>query len=249
MNRPPLVSIIMPTYNSEKTISAAINSVIAQDYQHWELLITDDKSSDDTSSILREFELVDPRINVVFNDVNLGAGFSRNQSIQRSKGKYIAFLDADDLWSEDKLKMQISFMEDNGYVFTFTSYQMFSSSGDGKVINAPYSVTYNELLYGNVIGCLTAIYNAEVFGRQEMPLIRKRQDMGLWLALLAKCDKAYGLPNVLARYRTDSGMTQNKISVAKYQWEFYRTVVNLNVFKSLWYFFWYSINGLLKHRK
>lgn len=249
MYRPPLVSVIMPSYNSEKTISAAINSVIAQDYQHWELLITDDKSSDDTRNILREFELVDPRINVVFNDVNLGAGFSRNQSIRRSQGKYIAFLDADDLWSEEKLKIQISFMEKNGYVFTFTSYQMFSSTGDGKVINAPYSVTYNELLYGNVIGCLTAIYDADILGRQEMPLIRKRQDMGLWLALLDKCDRAYGLPNVLARYRTDSGMTQNKISVAKYQWEFYRTVVNLNFFKSSWYFFWYSINGLLKHRK
>ncbi|TNI18545.1 glycosyltransferase family 2 protein [Aeromonas salmonicida] len=249
MNKPPLVSIVMPSYNSEKTISAAINSIVAQDYPYWELLITDDNSSDNTIAILKDFEAQDPRINVVCNDTNSGAGFSRNHSIRRSKGKYIAFLDSDDLWNPDKLKVQISFMEEKNYSFTFSSYQMFSNEGEGKVVHAPASVTYNELLYGNVIGCLTAVYNAEILGRQEMPLIRKRQDMGLWLALLKKCEKAYGLPDVLARYRTDSGMTQNKLHVAKYQWEFYRTVVQLNLLKSSWYFFWYALNGFLKHRK
>ncbi|MFQ2696108.1 glycosyltransferase family 2 protein [Aeromonas caviae] len=249
MNKLPLVSIVMPSHNSDKTISAAISSIVAQDYQHWELLITDDKSSDNTIAILKGFEARDPRINVLFNDENLGAGFSRNQSIRRARGKYIAFLDSDDLWKPDKLKIQVSFMEKNNYVFTFTSYQMFSNEGDGKVVNAPSSITYDKLLYGNVIGCLTVMYNAEVLGRQEMPLIRKRQDMGLWLALLTKCDKAYGLPDVLAKYRTDSGMTQNKLHVAKYQWEFYRTVVHLNLLRSSWYFFWYALNGFLKHRK
>lgn len=249
MNKLPLVSIVMPSHNSDKTISAAITSIVAQDYQHWELLITDDKSSDNTIAILKGFEARDPRINVLFNDENLGAGFSRNQSIRRARGKYIAFLDSDDLWKPDKLKIQVSFMEKNNYVFTFTSYQMFSNEGDGKVVNAPSSITYDKLLYGNVIGCLTVMYNAEVLGRQEMPLIRKRQDMGLWLALLTKCDKAYGLPDVLAKYRTDSGMTQNKLHVAKYQWEFYRTVVQLNLLRSSWYFFWYALNGFLKHRK
>ncbi|MNQ84116.1 putative teichuronic acid biosynthesis glycosyltransferase TuaG [compost metagenome] len=244
----PLVSIIMPTYNSSSTVISAIDSVLAQDYDNWELLITDDKSSDDTIAILKDFEARDPRINIVFNDANSGAGFSRNQSIRRSNGKYIAFLDSDDLWNPDKLKVQISFMEESKYLFTFSSYQMFSNEGDGKVVHAPASVTYNELLYGNVIGCLTAVYNAEVLGRQKMPLIRKRQDMGLWLTLLSRCNKAYGLPDILAKYRTDSGMTQNKFNVAKYQWEFYRKVVNLGFFKSSWYFFWYAINGLIKHR-
>ena len=249
MDASPLVSIIMPSYNSGKTISAAIQSILLQEYDNWELLITDDNSSDDTVAILKAFEARDPRIHVVCNDTNSGAGFSRNNSISRSKGKYIAFLDSDDLWSPDKLKVQISFMEEREYLFTFTSYQMFSNQGEGKVVHAPASVSYNELLYGNVIGCLTAVYNAEVLGRQEMPLIRKRQDMGLWLTLLAKCDKSYGLPDVLAKYRTDSGMTQNKLHVARYQWEFYRTVVKLNLLKSSWYFFWYALNGLLKHRK
>lgn len=248
MDTSPLVSIVMPSYNSGKTISAAIQSIFLQEYDNWELLVTDDNSSDDTVAILKAFEAQDPRINVVCNDTNSGAGFSRNNSIRRSKGKYITFLDSDDLWNPDKLKVQISFMEENNYSFTFSSYQMFSNEGEGKVVHAPASVTYNELLYGNVIGCLTAVYNAEVLGRQEMPLIRKRQDMGLWLTLLKICGKAYGLPDVLASYRTDSGMTQNKLNVAKYQWEFYRKVVNLNFFKSSWYFFWYTLNGFLKHR-
>lgn len=244
----PLVSIIMPTYNSSSTIINSIESVLLQSYDNWELIITDDCSDDNTVDIIKEMAVGEPRINITVNIINRGAGFSRNASIERANGKYIAFLDADDLWSTNKLDRQISFMEENKYLFTFTSYQMFSHLGDGKVINVPESVTYKQLLYGNVIGCLTAVYNAEALGKQKMPLIRKRQDMGLWLTLLSRCNKAYGLPDILAKYRTDSGMTQNKFNVAKYQWEFYRKVVNLGFFKSSWYFFWYAINGLIKHR-
>lgn len=244
----PLVSIIMPTYNSEGTIRDSIDSVLKQSYVNWELIITDDFSSDETVEIVNSFSNADPRIVLIRNDINSGAGFSRNRSIDAAKGKYIAFLDADDLWLENKLSHQISFMEKNGYLFSFSSYQKFSKEGDGGVVVAPNSVTYQQLLYGNVIGCLTAVYNAEVLGKKKMPLIRKRQDMGLWLTLLKECDAAYSLPDVLAKYRTDTGMTQNKINTAKYQWEFYRTVVQLNLFKSSWYFCWYALNGLLKHR-
>ncbi|WP_323916556.1 glycosyltransferase family 2 protein [Aeromonas veronii] len=248
MNIEPLVSIIMPTYNSASTISEAINSVILQRYTNWELIVTDDCSTDDTKDILINYVKNDSRIKFLCNQVNSGAGFSRNRSIDAAKGKYIAFLDADDLWLENKLSNQISFMEKNGYLFSFSSYQKFSKDGDGGVVVAPSSVTYQQLLYGNVIGCLTAVYNAEVLGKKKMPLIRKRQDMGLWLTLLKECEAAYSLPDVLAKYRTDTGMTQNKINTAKYQWEFYRTVVQLNLFKSSWYFCWYALNGLLKHR-
>ncbi len=245
----PLVSVIMPTYNSSNTVVDSINSVSHQSYDNWELIITDDCSEDNTVDLIEKMAIDEPRISIAVNDKNRGAGFSRNASIERASGKYIAFLDADDLWSTNKLEMQISFMEKNNYFFTFTSYQMFSHLGDGKIINAPESVSYNELLYGNVIGCLTAVYNAEALGKQRMPLIRKRQDMGLWLTLLTKCSKAYGLPDILAKYRTDSGMTQNKMNVAKYQWEFYREVVKLGLLKSSWYFFWYAINGIKKHKQ
>jgi teichuronic acid biosynthesis glycosyltransferase TuaG len=244
-----MVSIIMPSYNSAATIVNSIKSVQQQSYPHWELLITDDGSTDNTVELVRKFASEDPRISIEVNPVNSGAGFSRNQSINRSKGKYIAFLDADDLWLPNKLTTQVSYMENTGALFTYTAYQKFSNAGLGGVIMPPTRVTHSQLLYGCVIGCLTAMFNAEALGRQTMPLIRKRQDMGLWLKLLKICGEAHGIPEVLAHYRTDSGMSKNKINAAGYQWRFYRDVVGLNVFKSVWYFGWYAFNGFIKYKK
>lgn len=245
----PLVSIIMPSYNSAKTILESINSVIEQTYTNWELLITDDGSVDNTVELLHELELSDSRINVVVNKCNKGAGFSRNQSIKRSRGKYISFLDADDIWSPNKLSAQVDYMENTGVLFSYTAYQKFSVAGLGGVIIPPNRVTYNELLRGCVIGCLTAMFNAEKLGRQTMPLIRKRQDMGLWLQLLKVCSEAHCIPEVLAYYRTDGGMSQNKLNAAIYQWRLYRDVVGLSLSRSVWYFGWYAINGFIKYRK
>lgn len=171
----------MPSYNSASTIVSSIKSVQQQKYPHWELLITDDGSTDDTVELVQRLASEDERISIEVNLVNSGAGFSRNQSINRSTGKYIAFLDADDLWLPDKLTTQVSYMEQTGTLFSYTAYQKFSDSGLGGVIIPPTRVTHNQLLYGCVIGCLTAMFNADVLGRQTMPLIRKRQDMGLWL--------------------------------------------------------------------
>lgn len=243
------VSIIMPSYNSAATIISSIQSVLRQDYIFWELLITDDCSTDNTVELVRSLASEDPRINIEINSINSGAAFSRNNSIARSTGKYIAFLDADDLWLPNKLSTQVAYMEQTGAVFTYTGYQKFSATGIGGKIIPPARVTYDQLLYGCVIGCLTVMFNAEKLGRQTMPLIRKRQDMGLWLSLLKLCDAAYGLPEVLAHYRTDSGMSQNKFNAACYQWRLYRDVVGLNIFKSAWYFSWYAVNGFIKYRK
>ncbi|MCF5869655.1 glycosyltransferase family 2 protein [Aeromonas veronii] len=249
MNSCQLVSIIMPSYNSADTIAKSIESVQKQDYAHWELLITDDCSSDRTVEIVRQLASQDPRISIEVNSVNSGAGFSRNQSINRSSGKYIAFLDADDLWLPNKLSTQVFYMEQTGAVFSYTAYQKFSDAGLGGILMPPTRVTYKELLRGSVIGCLTAMFNAEVLGRQNMPLIRKRQDMGLWLRLLQLCKEAHGIPQVLAQYRVDSGMSQNKFNAACYQWLLYRDVVGLNFMQSVWYFGWYALNGFIKYRK
>lgn len=249
MNSCQLVSIIMPSYNSADTIAKSIESVQKQDYAHWELLITDDCSSDRTVEIVRQLASQDPRISIEVNSVNSGAGFSRNQSINRSSGKYIAFLDADDLWLPNKLSTQVFYMEQTGAVFSYTAYQKFSDAGLGGILMPPTRVTYKELLRGSVIGCLTAMFNAEVLGRQNMPLIRKRQDMGLWLKLLQLCKEAHGIPQVLAQYRVDSGMSQNKFNAACYQWLLYRDVVGLNFMQSVWYFGWYALNGFIKYRK
>lgn len=241
----PLVSVIMPCYNAQNNILNAIQSVLTQDYQNLELIIIDDSSTDDTINILNQ--LKDPRINLIFSKKNQGAGVSRNIGIEQAKGRFIAFLDSDDLWLKTKLSEQINFMLENNYRFTFSYYQHLSEAGLGKIITAPKFTTYHRSLYGNVIGCLTVIYDTAHFGKQFMPLIRKRQDFGLWLKLLSLENKAYCYPKVLAHYRTDSGMTQNKLNAAKHQWFFYRDTLKLNLFSSLWYFTFYSFNGFFKH--
>ncbi|EKT61277.1 glycosyltransferase family 2 protein [Providencia sneebia] len=243
----PLVSVIMPCYNSEKNIQESIDSVLNQEYQNVELIIVDDNSTDSTVNILNN--ITDPRVSIILSKKNNGAGYSRNIGIEKAKGRFIAFLDSDDIWIKSKLKEQISFMLTHDYPFTFSYYQHFSSKGLEQVITAPEYTTYQKSLYGNVIGCLTVIYDTQRFGKQYMPLIRKRQDFGLWLTLLSLEKKAYCYPKVLAYYRIDSGMTQNKFNAAKYQWQFYRHVMKFNPIKSSWYFSFYTINGFLKHSK
>ncbi|WP_119968796.1 glycosyltransferase family 2 protein [Shewanella japonica] len=245
----PLVSIIMPSYNSSETISESIDSVLGQSYSNWELLITDDKSQDDTVNIIKQYAYKDDRIRLFENEENLGAGGSRNRSISSAQGKFIAFLDSDDLWYNNKLEVQISFMLKNDVALSYTWYQKFDTNGDGGLVKPRLTVTYQQLLYSNVIGCLTAIYDAEKLGKRYMPLIRKRQDMGLWLNILKDIDFAHAVPQVLARYRVDSGMTQNKFKILKWQWLFYREVVNLNIIASIFYFTVYAFKGFLKHRK
>ena len=244
-----LVSIITPSYNCEQVISETIGSVLSQTYQDWELLITDDKSTDKSIDIINRYVRTDSRIQLFINQENEGAGNARNNSIKHAKGRFIAFLDSDDIWLPDKLEKQINFMLSNQYAFTYTAYQKFTSEEDFGVVIPPASITYNRLLHSNVIGCLTAIYDTAYVGKQYMPLIRKRQDMGLWLNILKIVPKAYCLNEVLAKYRIDSGMSQNKLSAVKYQWKFYRNVVGLGFFRSLFVFSGYAFKGYLKSKK
>lgn len=243
----PLVSVIMPSYNSEATIRESIESVISQTYSNWELLITDDLSSDKTREIVKQFCSDDKRIKLFINAENGGAGAARNHSIGQAKGRYIAFLDSDDLWHREKLSKQIRFMEENYIGLSYTAYQKIENNELRGVVNPPPHTSYKKLLNGNVIGCLTAIYDTELVGKQFMPLIRKRQDMGLWLNILKVIPKAHCLREVLAYYRVDSGMTQNKLKILKWQWRFYRDVVQLSYLNASYRFIIYSIKGLLKH--
>ena len=245
----PLVSVIMPAYNAEKYISESIESVLAQSYKNWELLITDDRSTDNTQQIIKEYAIKDQRIKLFINDQNGGAGVARNNSIKQASGRFIAFLDADDQWLPEKLTKQISFMLKNNYAFTFTAYQKMEAEHLKGVISPPSITTYKKLLSSNVIGCLTAVYDSDLLGKHFMPLIRKRQDMGLWLNILKQTPYAYSIPTVLALYRVDSGMTQNKLKVLKSQWNLYREVQGLNILRSIKYFVVYALKGYLKYKK
>ncbi|ENA5518856.1 glycosyltransferase family 2 protein [Escherichia coli] len=239
-----LVSIIMPCYNAEQYIKESINSVINQTYKNFELIIVDDLSADNSINIINSFH--DNRIKLIQLAQNGGAGVARNTGIEAAQGRFIAFLDSDDLWRPNKLEVQLEHMVSGGYPLSYTQYQKFTQEGKGKIVIPPNTVTYNELLYCNVIGCLTAIYDTKILGKQFMPLIRKRQDMGLWLKILSQGHTAYCCPHVLADYRTDSGMTQNKLDAAKYQWKFYRQELNFNFIKSTKYFIGYAIKGIIR---
>ena len=248
----PLVSIIMPVYNSERFLEDAIRSVINQIYLNWELWLIDDNSSDNSKQIISNFTAIDKRIKSILLTVNSGAAIARNTAITRSEGKYIAFLDADDIWLPEKLLNQINFMEMNERSFTFTSYAIMDENGKDlkRTIAAPETVRYKQLLKNNTIGCLTAVYNSEKLGKMLMPEIRKRQDYGLWLNILKKGVIGYGLQETLAMYRTgDTSLSNKKTNVLKYNWILLRKHQHLSFFVSLYYFIFFLFNKTLKYLK
>jgi glycosyltransferase involved in cell wall biosynthesis len=201
-----LISIITPSYNSCEFISQTINSVLAQSFSNWEMIIVDDCSVDDSIHVINDFIQKDSRIKLILNDKNEGAAVCRNKAIESASGKYIAFLDSDDLWEPFKLEKQINFMEENDVPFTYSSYALIDEQGHSlhRIITPNAQLNYFDLLRENQIGCLTAIYDQEVLGKCYMPLIRKRQDYGLWLSILKISPIAYRAPGVLAKYRAVS---------------------------------------------
>jgi len=232
-----VVSIITPVYNSEKYISENIRSVQAQTYDNWEHILVDDCSSDSSEIIIKSFQKKDARIKYFRLEENSGAGVARNKAIELASGKYIAFLDSDDLWHSEKLARQVAFMEEHDYHFTFTGYEVIDHEGrpTGKCLPAKEKVTYKSALYKNPIGCLTAMYSVDYYDKEYMPTIRKRQDYALWLKLLKKSD-AHGLNESLASYRTgNQSISSNKLNLIKYEWKIYREIERLSLTKSTFY--------------
>ena len=233
-----LVSIITACYNSEKHISDSITSVLNQTHQNWELLLVDDCSHDRTISIIKNFKKVDDRIRLFKFSENFGAAVARNKAIEEANGRFIAFLDSDDKWLPHKLEQQITFMLANSYNLTHTAYGLINESGNvlKKIIVPALVLSYKDLLYSNRIGCLTAIYDQSQLGKVYMPLLRKRQDYGLWLKILKTGEKAYGLPMVLSQYRkTQHAMSSKKINLIRWNWKLWREVEGLSLTKSAYF--------------
>lgn len=244
-----LVSVIMPNYNGEKFIIQAISSVIAQTYQNWELIIVDDCSSDNSAEIITPF-LIDKRIKLIKNEYNLKTAGTRNKATEMAKGEYIAFLDSDDLWVNDKLERQLACFESNKQIALVYSYydQMDEQGNDmGRIIRGKTKATYNDLLKTNSIGCLTAIYHVEKTGKRYF-INHRYEDYLLWLFLLKDGFIAKGVPEVLARYRiSGSSYSSNKLKAASWQWSIYRNVLKINLLRSVYYFICYAYNGIKKH--
>jgi len=244
-----LVSIITPSYNSEKFIEDCVNSVLSQSYTDWELLIVDDCSNDNSRDIISELAAKDGRIKPIFLEKNVGAAEARNVAIRQAKGKYIAFLDSDDLWESQKLEKQLSFMKDKDIAFSFSTYQLISEDGENltNIIKAPQKMTYHSYLKNTIIGCLTVIIDRKKTGDFEMPNIRSSHDMALWLLIMKRGFSAYGLDENLAKYRVvSSSNTANKTKAAKEVWDVYRKVEKLNIFYSAICFFGYAFNAIKK---
>ena len=196
-----LVSIIMPSYNTEKYISESITSVQKQTYADWELIIVDDCSTDNTDEVIKPF-LSDDRIKYIKNEKNSGAAVSRNRALREAKGKWIAFLDSDDLWLPEKLEKQIAFMKKNDYHFSYTNYIEIDefSIPNGRIITGPKKVTRHRMYNYCWIGCLTVMYDAETIGLIQITDIKKNNDYAMWLKACRKAD-CYLLSQTLAKYR------------------------------------------------
>ena len=246
-NRTPETSIIMPAYNSARFIGASIESVLAQTYTDWELLIVDDCSKDNTAEIVDAFK--DPRIHYQRNAHNIGAAETRNQALKIAKGRYIAFLDSDDLWTPDKLEKQIAFMQEHGYAFTFSDYRIMNEDGiwTGKSLHMPASLSYHQYLRNTAIGCLTVVIDKSKTGDFLMPNIKSSHDMALWLLIMKRGFKAYAIHEYLAFYRlVSTSNTSKKYKAAQDVWRVYRNVEHLSLCYSAFCFCGYALHAILK---
>jgi teichuronic acid biosynthesis glycosyltransferase TuaG len=240
----PLVSVITPVFNAAATLPATIASVAAQTFPDWEMLIADDGSTDATAAIAAAWAARDPRVRPLPGP-RQGPAAARNRAIRASRGRFVAFLDADDRWRPEKLARQLAFMQREDAPFSFTAYRREDALGrDLGVVRAPERVDHAGLLKGNVIGCLTAVYDTAHFGKVEMPPLPLRQDYALWLALLRRGGEARGLDEILADYRVaPASLSAGKLRAARGTWAVLRRE-GLPLPRALWCFARYAASGL-----
>ena len=247
-----MVSIITPIYNGEAFVEETAQAVLAQIYSDYEWIIVDDGSTDHSYDILQEYAQKDERIHLV-QQKNAGSAAARNAGIRLAKGRYIALLDADDLWDEDYLARQISFMEEKKTICVYASYRMIDEKG--QEINRPVickpCITRKDMLIKNEIGCLTGLYDCSEHGKVYLDESLKsiRDDYAYWLEIVTLAGKAYGNPNVMASYRVFTGsVTGNKKKLIKKQYAFYRNYLGLGRFVSLRNVILWGLSGIRKFR-
>lgn len=243
------VSIITPCFNSSLFIKETIESVLAQTYPNWEMIIVDDSSTDKSVELILNFSRIDQRIKLIQLKRKVGAAEARNIALREANGQFIAFLDSDDVWYPDKLENQIQFMLSKDIAFSFSAYDLIDSESKpiGKVIQAPEVIGYNGYLKDTIIGCLTVVIDKSKTGYFEMPRIRSSHDMALWLLLMKRGFKVHGINKPLASYRIlQNSNTSNKWKAAKDVWTVYRNLEKINFVRSLYYFVHYATNAIIK---
>jgi len=245
-----LISIVMPAYNSSEFISQSIRSVINQNYTYWELIVVDDSSTDNTSYIIENFAKKDNRIKLLTLKQNSGVSASRNFGTKNANGRFIAFIDSDDIWMEDKLSMQIDFLKLKKAPFTFSAYDVIDEK-DNKISTflPSCSMDYKLMLKGSQIGCSTVIYDSSLLGPLLFPECGN-EDYVLWLQVLKKYGPQEGVDSPLVKYRIrKNSRSANKYLSAKNKWTIYRKIEKLSFLTSVFYFIHYSIKGFFKYKR
>lgn len=248
--KPPKVSIIMPAYCCERFIAASIESALKQTFQDFELLIIDDCSTDGTADIIKRYAAQDARIVYMKNPQNQGVARTRNVGIAASRGEYIALLDSDDLWTQDKLEKQLAMAKATDADILYCSYGFIDEAGQEikKPFIVPERTDFRKMLSSSVISCSTALIRAELLKKHPFKPEIYHEDYALWLELLSMPVEAAGNGEILAYYRQVLGSRSNsKWKVAHERWKIYRNVLHMNWIKSTWYFSQYAIKGIMKY--
>jgi teichuronic acid biosynthesis glycosyltransferase TuaG len=223
----------MPAYNAGGHLARAIASVRAQTREDWELIIIDDGSTDDTHRIAKRWAVIDPRIVLLDQPLNSGAAQARNRALLAARGRFIAFLDADDEWHPEKLAAQLDFMAEHKAAFSFTAFWR-ERAGHLHLVQAPASVTRACLLRGNRIGCLTVVFDRDRLGLVQMPDLRLRQDYATWLDLLDRTESALGLDMPLATLHQRAGsLSSDKVRAMLATWRVYRLHAHLSTWQAV----------------
>ncbi|MGU8573755.1 glycosyltransferase family 2 protein [Clostridium perfringens] len=246
-----LVSIITPMYNSQKYIEEMLKSVINQSYSNWELIIVDDCSIDDSCKIVEKYSKFDKRIKLIKQKKNKGPAESRNIAIKISKGRYIAFLDSDDLWHKKKLEVQINYMLDKSIALTCTSYEMVSEdfSKSYGIFRVKNKIKYSDMLKKNYFSCDTVVVDKYKVNNIFMENFEKHEDYVTWLKYLKETEFAYGIDKVLAYYRiSNNSRSSNKFSNIKPLFKIYYNIEELGIIKTIKYLLLYCINAILKYK-
>lgn len=251
MKKKELVSIITPIYNCEKYIEETMNCVLNQTYSNWEMIMVDDCSPDNSSNIIKKYVKKDERFKYIKLKENSGAAIARNTALENSQGRFIAYLDADDLWKKDKLEKQVSFMLENNYAFTCTDYEKIDDDGKSlnKIVKIPEKVDYNLFLRNTIIQTVGVMVDTKITGKDVliMPNIRRRQDAATWAQILKKGFDCYELPENLSFYRVvPNSLSSNKFKAVKMNWHWYRKMEKLPLWKACYCFVGYAFNAVKK---
>lgn len=247
-----LVSIIVPVYNVEKYIAETMDCVRNQTYTDWELLLVEDCSTDKTVQVIEDYlqRAGDVRVQLIRQPANSGAAMARNTGLDRAKGRYIAYLDSDDLWEPEKLVRQLAFMKEKNAAFCFTGYEFADENGQGlgKVVRVPETLNYKQALKNTTIFTTTVMFDTDKISKEllDMPLV-KSEDTALWWKVLRNGYVAYGLDENLVRYRrAGKSLSSNKLEAIRRIWHLYRKVEGLNLFQSLYNFCFWAVRAVVR---